>query len=152
MTQSRELVHATAIAVGDRAALIRGPSGAGKSDLALRCIAGPTSELLPTPAHLIADDQVILERIGHRLCATAPSTLLGKLEVRGLGILEVRTVASGWVTLVIDLVEANEIERLPRPWPETELVGVSVPVVRVNPRESSAAIKVLLALRGSPPT
>ena len=86
-----ERLHATAIAVGARAILIRGPSGCGKSDLALRCLALPSSGLVTSPAKLVSDDQVLLTRDGLSLSVSAPQTLLGRLEVRGLGILEVGT-------------------------------------------------------------
>ena len=38
-------------------------------------------------ARLVADDQVILTRIGEKLIANAPPALAGRLEVRGLGIM-----------------------------------------------------------------
>ena len=50
-----ERVHATALALGGKAALIRGSSGVGKSDLALRCIAAPPLAHVPHRAELVAD-------------------------------------------------------------------------------------------------
>ncbi|MBN8532408.1 MAG: aldolase, partial [Alphaproteobacteria bacterium] len=47
------LTYGTAVAIGDRAVLLRGASGAGKSDLALR--------LIDEGAQLVADDQVYVE-------------------------------------------------------------------------------------------
>ncbi len=74
-----------------RGALIRGPSGSGKSDLALRC-SGTRSvgDFSETPVKLVADDQVILTSEGlAALLRRRPFVLRGRLEVRGVGILEV---------------------------------------------------------------
>jgi len=141
-----ELVHATAIAVGGRAVLIRGPSGSGKSDLALRCLACAPGPLLPGPAALVADDQVRIARVGGVLRASAPPTIAGRIEVRGLGILTVPYLATADVVLAADLVSPAEIERLPDPLPPLSIMGIDVPIVRLAPFEASAPIKLFLAL------
>jgi serine kinase of HPr protein (carbohydrate metabolism regulator) len=141
-----ELVHATAVAVGGDAVLIRGPSGSGKSDLALRCLAVAPCALIPAPAGLVADDQVRIERVGDRLRASAPPAIRDKLEVRGLGIVTVPAVPAADVVLIADLVSAAEIERLPEPMPPVRLLGIEVPVLRLAPFEPSAPIKLLMAL------
>lgn len=146
MDGALELIHATAIAVGNDAALIRGPSGSGKSDLALRCLALAPGTLIPAPAGLVSDDQVCLERVGERLRASAPPAIRGKLEVRGMGILSVPAVESAELVLVADLVSPSEIERLPDPIPSLNLLGVEVPLLRLAPFEQSAPVKLLLAL------
>ena len=64
--------------------LITGPSGSGKSDLALR--------LLDRGFTLVSDDQTIVRRDGDRLIASAPPTIAGKLEIRGIGIVEMEHV------------------------------------------------------------
>src|SRR5689334_23520913 len=56
LAEASENVHATAIALGGNAALIRGAPGSGKSDLALRCLAIAPTALVPCPASLVADD------------------------------------------------------------------------------------------------
>jgi HPr kinase/phosphorylase len=91
-----ENVHASAVAVGARALLIRGASGTGKSGLALR--------LLALGAELIADDRVILTRRGDRIHASAPEALRGLIEARGVGLLRTeRLRAEAEVALVVDL-------------------------------------------------
>ena len=75
-----ENFQGTCIAFGEEAVLFRGPSGSGKSDLALRCI--------EKGADLISDDQTILCRKNKKIIASAPRTIAGKLEVRGLGIVD----------------------------------------------------------------
>ena len=141
-----ERLHATAIAVGSRAVVIRGPSGSGKSDLAFRCLALPTSALLTSPAKLVSDDQVLLTRNGLSLAVTAPQTLLGKLEVRGLGILEVDPELDAKAVLIADIVEPRDMERYPDPWPTANLLGLAVPLIRVVAFDSSAPLKLLAAL------
>jgi HPr kinase/phosphorylase len=143
-----ERVHGTAIAAGGRACLIRGPSGSGKSDLALRCLSTPVSMLLPDPSFLVGDDQVELVREGLTLVAKAPATIAGKLEVRGQGIVTVPTVAAAPLVLIADLIQVGEaIERLPDPIPRVTLLGLDLPVFRLNAFEASAPVKLLVALR-----
>jgi HPr kinase/phosphorylase len=138
--------HGTAIAVDGRAALIVGPSGAGKSDLALRCLSLATSALMPTAAHLVADDRVLISLTDGRLSVEAPEIILGKLEVRGIGILEVPYERTAQLALIAELVAPGAVERLPDPPPTRELLGVSLPVLRLAPFEASAPVKLLLAL------
>jgi HPr kinase/phosphorylase len=138
--------HGTAIAVDGRAALIVGPSGAGKSDLALRCLSLATTALIPTAPHLVADDRVLISLTEGRLSIEAPETILGKLEVRGIGILEVPYERTAELALIAELVAPGAVERLPDPPPTRELLGVSLPVLRLYPFEASAPVKLLLAL------
>lgn len=146
MDGATERVHATAVAAGGRAALIFGASGAGKSDLALRCLTLPASGLITAPVHLVADDQVWLERRGNQLWAAAPAALLGKLEIRGLGILDVEPTPASPVAMAVELVAASQVPRLPNPWPQRQILGLQVPVLRVCPFEASVAQKLILAL------
>ena len=91
---SSETVHASTVAMDGRAVLINGPSGSGKSDLALR--------LLDRGFTLVSDDQTIVRREGDRLIASAPPTIKGKLEIRGIGIVEMETVDNVPVALLVD--------------------------------------------------
>ncbi len=100
-------MHATCVALGRAAVLLRGPSGAGKSDLALR--------LIDAGARLVADDQVELAVEGGRLVARAPAAIAGKMEVRGVGIVPAPALTEAPVALIADLVPAGAAERLPEP-------------------------------------
>ena len=135
-------IQATCVVVEGLGVLLRGPSGSGKSDLALRLIDGG--------ARLVADDGVELRREGERLLArlppTAPDSVRGRIEVRGLGILPAPAVAEAPLDLVIDLVAADAVERLPEPM-TAELLGVALPLLRLCAQEPSAAAKVRLAVR-----
>jgi PTS system mannose-specific IIA component len=103
------------VALGRTAALLRGPSGSGKSDLALRFLflarRGPAALEAPI---LVADDQVCLVRNDGRILAKSPDTIRGKMEVRGVGIVEVKSLMEAELALVVDLMPGTEkIERLP---------------------------------------
>ncbi len=140
------LVHATCVAIdgadGPLGVLLRGPPGAGKSDLALR--------LIDRGARLVADDQCELRcqdgAAGTRLVARAPANIAGVLEVRGLGIMEVPSLAEAPVALVVDLVDLEEVERLPADATE-EILGLELPRIALNAFEAAAPAKLHLALR-----
>jgi serine kinase of HPr protein (carbohydrate metabolism regulator) len=127
-------IHATTVAIGERAVVILGPSGAGKSDLALR--------LIDRKAMLVADDYTELEILDGTLLARPPATIAGKLEVRGIGIVAQPFRAPVRVALAVRL---GEEERMPEPRLAT-LAGVSVPEVTIDPRAPAAPLKVELAL------
>ncbi|CAA2137237.1 HPr kinase/phosphorylase [Hyphomicrobium sp. ghe19] len=150
MSGEVERVHATAIAIGGRVALIRGASGSGKSDLAFRCLALPRSSIVRDKVLLVSDDQVVLKQEGNFLRASAPAQLRGKLEVRGIGILEVDAVGEGNVVLVVDLVRDGAIERFPDPWQFAHILGLDVPVIRLSPFESSSPLKLVAAIDMAP--
>lgn len=146
MDDAAENLHGTAIALGAKAVLIRGAPGSGKSDLALRCLAVAPTALIASPAMLLADDRVEVARAAGRLRATAPATIRGKLEVRGLGIVTVPFVESADLVLIAELAAPGHIERLPDPPRSTEILGVSLPLLQLAPFEASAPVKLLLAL------
>ncbi|MDO9127006.1 MAG: HPr kinase/phosphatase C-terminal domain-containing protein, partial [Parvibaculum sp.] len=104
-------MHGTCVACGARAVLLRGPSGAGKSDLAFRLV----RDDLSGETRLVADDQVALHVADARLVASAPALLAGMIELRGLGLVEVPSVAAAPVALIVDLVPRAEVPRLPEP-------------------------------------
>lgn len=132
------IVHAGLIAarVGGfwRGVLIEGPSGAGKSDLALRSLSEGFS--------LVADDRVILWLSEGRLFGRAPDALFGLLEVRGLQVIQMPAIPLAEVMLV---ARCGSPERIPQPR-SGELVGISLPLIEIDPREASAPAKLRRAL------
>jgi HPr kinase/phosphorylase len=145
VSESHELIHGTCVAFGPYAALLRGASSSGKSDLALRFLALPV-EGGHAPM-LVADDQVFVEPRGDVLLASVPPTIAGKLEVRGVGIIELPYVARAELVLAVDLVRAQDVPRMPpEPWEQTMIAGGAVARIALEPFEASAPLKVKLAL------
>ena len=133
---SAETLHSSTVAREGRAVLIGGPSGSGKSDLALR--------LLDRGFTLVSDDQTVVRRDGNRLIATAPPTIAGKLEVRGIGIVEVERASDVPVALVVEL--RTDIQRMPDDGRDRLILGVSVPLISIDAMSASAPAKVAIAL------
>ncbi|PCG15839.1 MULTISPECIES: HPr kinase/phosphorylase [Sphingomonas] len=128
-------LHATTVAIGGWGVMITGRSGAGKSDLALR--------LIDRGAELVSDDYTVLTAGDGVLSAAAPATIAGRMEVRGIGIVDwpYRIVAP----VVMAVTLGDEDERMPDPR-MIEIAGVTLPEVVIDPRWPSAPIKVEWAL------
>ena len=133
---SAESLHASAVALDGRAVLITGPSGSGKSDLSLR--------LLDRGFTLVSDDQTLIKKDGDRLVASAPQNIAGKLEIRGIGIVEMERVENIPVALIVELM--GEIQRFPDDSRQRPILGIMLPLVTVDALTASAASKVAIAL------
>ena len=133
---SSETLHAGSVAIDGRVVLIGGRSGQGKSDLALR--------LIDRGHSLVSDDYTFVRRVEGRLLASAPERIAGKIEVRGVGVLELPAVKDLPVALFVDL--DLPAERLPTREEKRIVAGVTVPAVGLSGLEASAPIKVELAL------
>jgi serine kinase of HPr protein (carbohydrate metabolism regulator) len=120
-----------------RGALIEGPSGSGKSDLALRA--------LDAGWRLVADDRVLVWTSGGRVFGRAGPNLDGLIEARGIGVVGAPTREVCAIDLAVLCVAAAEIERAPE-FQAREIIGVTIPQVRLVAREASAPAKLGLAL------
>ncbi len=135
-------LHGTCLAVGEYGVLLLGPSGSGKSDLALRMLDAPghgvATDLIPT--RLVADDQVMVRRVDDHLIASAPPSLKGLIEVRGLGIISTSAVHDEIVlSLALRLIANGKIERMPNPEGcQIDILGVVLPLLEVAPFHASA--------------
>jgi len=133
---SSENLHASCVAAEGRAVMITGPSGSGKSDLALR--------LIDRGFTLVSDDRTVVRKDGAKLIASAPETIKGKLEIRGIGIVDMDSVNDVPVALVVELT--GDMQRLPDDSQMRLILGASVPLVNVNALTASAPAKVVVAL------
>jgi serine kinase of HPr protein (carbohydrate metabolism regulator) len=134
---SAETLHASTVAADGRAVLITGPSGSGKSDLALR--------LLDRGFSLVSDDQTVVKRDGDKLLASPPLSIAGKLEIRGIGIVDVDHLTDLPVALIVELTMSN-FQRLPDDSRERPILGVNLPLISIDAMTASAPSKVALAL------
>jgi serine kinase of HPr protein (carbohydrate metabolism regulator) len=133
---SSDTLHATTVSKDGRAVIITGRSGSGKSDLALR--------LLDRDFVLVSDDQTMIRKSGETLIASAPATIKGKFEVRGIGIVDASTVDEAPVSIIVEI--SSDIQRLPDEGQSRTILGIEVPMIRLDGLEASAPAKVELAL------
>jgi len=118
-----------------RGVMIEGPSGSGKSDLAFRA--------LDRGFRLVADDRVVVWASEGRLYGRAPDTLRGLIELRGVDVIAVEPLP----LCEIGFVARLEIpERIPESATET-ILGIAVPLLAVNPFETSAPAKLSRAMQ-----
>ena len=133
---SRVIVHGVFLEVLSTGVLLTGESGTGKSELAL--------ELISRGHRLIADDAPEFARIAPDIInGTCPPLLQDFLEVRGLGVLNIRAMYgdsviknSKYLRLIIHLVtpqhEASTIQdRLQINQQVRNILGLDVPVVTI---------------------
>ncbi len=118
MTEQK-LVHATSVAFQSDGVLILGAAGSGKSTLAL--------QLMALGCKLVADDQTQLTRHDDAIWATAPASIKGLIEARGVGILNAESVDAR-IVLMIDL-DLVETERLPHRH-AADCLGLKLPCLR----------------------
>jgi HPr kinase/phosphorylase len=129
-------VHGVCLDVLGMGVLITGDSGVGKSELAL--------ELISRGSGLVADDVVELYRVGpETIEARCPALLRDYLEVRGLGVLNIRTIFGEAalrprknLKLIVHLQrpagsESAPLERLPLNAGNQNLMGVNISKVTI---------------------
>lgn len=112
-------LHACAVVVQGRGLLITGGSGSGKSGLALA--------MMGLGAQLVSDDRTILIRVDDGVMLSAPDTISGLIEARGIGLLQAEFAAQARLSAVVDL-DHNERERLP-PQRTVSILGYSIPLL-----------------------
>ena len=134
-------VHATAVAFEQKGVLITGSAGCGKSSLAL--------QLMAIGCQLISDDQTELVRQDNVLWASAPATIKGLIEARGVGVLKAKPTEAA-IVLVIDL-ENTETMRLPSVH-SVDFLGLSRPCLHkvVNVAWPAAILQYLKGSRQEP--
>ncbi|MDJ0275763.1 HPr kinase/phosphatase C-terminal domain-containing protein [Sphingomonas sp. 2R-10] len=129
-------IHACCVAIDGRGVLIAGPSGSGKSDLTLR--------LIDDGAMLVSDDYTIVAARDGTLHATPPDNIAGRIEVRGIGIVERPFSRDVPVAL---WVEAGTPGRMPEPATHS-IAGIALPAYTLSLLEASAPARIRLMLDG----
>jgi serine kinase of HPr protein (carbohydrate metabolism regulator) len=134
MSAEKTNFHATAVVVGQTGLLFVGPSGSGKSELAFSVMT--EAERCGLETALVADDQVFMTYRDGIVIAERPDTIEGLLELRGSGIISIKSVASAAMHYAITSLASPENPRLP---PENEVLempgGGQLPLLRI-PRDS----------------
>jgi HPr kinase/phosphorylase len=142
----QDTVHASVARLGRHGILIRGASGSGKSSLLLSLLDGN-----PAGAHLVADDRAHLAAECGRLVASVPEAIAGKMEIRGVGIMEWPYVSPVAVDLVVDLLPLEQCPRLPSE-DESRVVLEGIAVARIfvatGAHDGAARVKAALDRRG----
>ncbi|HWS56603.1 MAG TPA: HPr(Ser) kinase/phosphatase [Pyrinomonadaceae bacterium] len=140
----RQTRHGVLLDLYDLGVLIEGKSGVGKSECAL--------DLIMRGHQLVADDTVEVRRQGDVLVGSAPELLREHMEIRGLGILNVRelfgiSAVSGPKQIGLDIrlerwQEAREVDRLGLDASTVGILGVEVPhfLLPVSPGRNLATL------------
>lgn len=135
MSASRLLLNVTCVAIGGRGLLIEGRPGSGKSSLALA--------LIDRGAVLVGDDGIALEMRGDRIWAHPPPRIAGRMEVRGVGLVELPATSA---PLALALALTPDAPRTPEARPR-EIGERSIPVLPFRPGDAIQALRAEAALR-----
>ena len=143
--------HGVLVEVYGEGILITGDSGIGKSETAI--------ELIKRGHRLIADDAVEIKRVSDRtLVGTAPEIIRHFIELRGIGIVDVRRIFgmgaikdTERIDLIINLepwVEGKMYDRLGLDNQYNDILGLSIPslTVPVRPGRNLAVIIEVAAM------
>jgi HPr kinase/phosphorylase len=145
MAAGRATIHASAVLIGPKAALIRGPAGSGKSQLVWNLL----QSALPF-TRLVADDRAHVEACADQLLVRPALALGGMLEIRGLGIRRLPYEGVAAVALVVDLAAEDAARNPGQATEKTVIGGVSLPRLAVAPGMPALAM-VLAFLKASAP-
>lgn len=137
-------IHGVCLEVFGIGVFIKGKSGIGKSETSL--------ELINRGHRLIADDAVIIRKIDNRLKATCPELTQHLMEIRGVGILDIKHLfgvgsikLEQFIELTIELEEwdnKKEYDRIGMDENSIEILDVKVPtvIIPVRPGRNISAI------------
>lgn len=134
---SSETIQGACVAIGGRGVLIEARDDLQRTDLLLR--------LLDRGATLVSDARTACTRKSDTLLAAPLAGAAGKLEIRGIGPVEMESVADIGVALIAVVLEATP--RLPEDRRFRNIAGIAVPVLALGPSEPAAPIKVEYALK-----
>ncbi len=127
-------IHATMLSIFGEGVLITGKSGIGKSELAL--------ELINRKHLFIGDDAIDIISFAGQPMAKAPKMSRDFIEVRGVGIINVKgmfgiqtMIKEHKVDLIIELVNLDDVkssvERLGKEYVYKVISGVEIPLIQI---------------------
>lgn len=144
-------IHAVLLGMYGLGVLIKGSSGIGKSECAL--------DLITRGHQLVSDDVVIVKKIGDCLEGSSPELTFEHIEIRGLGIINIRDLfgvsaisKQKNIDLCIELKnwdDVDQIERLGIETQEEKIFGISIPkfVLPVSPgRNLSTLVEIAVRI------
>ena len=146
----RQATHGVMVDVFGVGVLITGESGVGKSECAL--------ELIKRGHQLVSDDVVDISRVGKTLYGEAPETVRDFMELRGIGIVDIKSIFGigaverrRTVDVVINLEvwqPGKDYARLESGERTTDILGVKLPLIELPVRSGrNLAIIVEIAAR-----
>ena len=142
--------HGVLVEVYGEGILILGDSGIGKSETAI--------ELIKRGHRLVADDAVEIRRISNQLIGTAPEVIRHYIELRGIGVIDVRQLfgmsaimEESRIDLVVQFEQWDETkfyDRLGIEDHHIDIMGVEIPCVTipVRPGRNLASIVEVAAM------
>lgn len=129
-------IHAGLMEVFGMGVLIRGKSSVGKSETGL--------DLLIRGHRLVADDVVDIKKLDGKLLGSCPENIRHYMEIRGLGILDIRRLygvgsvkTDTFIEMVVELEnwdDEKEYDRLGLTDNFTEILGIRVPEITIPVR------------------
>ncbi|MCX4363354.1 MAG: HPr(Ser) kinase/phosphatase [Clostridia bacterium] len=128
-----EMVHGSLLDINGVGVLLTGSSGMGKSETAI--------ELINRGHRIIADDPVLVKKVRNELVGSAPDRIKHFIEVRGLGIIDIKSMYgvgavldSDDIELVVHLdkdADLTDYDRLGSMDNNCEILGESRPQINV---------------------
>ncbi len=154
MENTTELIHATTIFLEGYGIIISGPSGIGKSALALDLLndAHGFDYILLNSGNnlLVADDQTYIGKTvvngEQQIFAQCPQNIEGKLEVRGLGIIDVPFKSPVQIHLYVEIIDTMPM-RMPVLQKQYILLqGIRIAKIQIYKQDTMAKARVKAAL------
>jgi HPr kinase/phosphorylase len=142
-------IHGVLLSVFGTGVMIKGASGVGKSEVAL--------ELINRGHLLVADDAVVIKRVDENtLIGSAPKLLKNRLEIRGVGIINVqklygitKVLPKKKIDLIVEISPLNGSEdRIGNAESTFDILGYDLPMVRIpisSGRSVSNLVEVAVA-------
>ncbi|MDE7159070.1 MAG: HPr(Ser) kinase/phosphatase, partial [Clostridiales bacterium] len=137
-------VHGVLMDVFGVGIMLTGNSGVGKSETAM--------ELIKRGHRLVADDSVLIKRVENELVGTAPERIRYFMELRGIGIINVKNMYGSGSVLNEKQIEfvmemepwqqGKEYDRIGGEQNVEEILGVKIPklVIPVSPGRNLAIL------------